>query len=206
MSDSQRKPWSNNPNAPKIPYDLHHREKSNIIENFISSIFMVHARHSCLHVRLSALTLSVWLVLGVAIMLFSKCMAALFNPTHRRSEHIKRGLVSYTPVMFSLVTVHSTVVFEIQSISHSTSPELLFCWMPASITSSITGWHCRNRKRPRQNRTWTDNRNQNLHDETKCEPQAIRSGMGGPTSRGWIRTRTFLPRKRTPEDCECRFP
>ena len=28
--------------------------------------------------------------------------------------------------------------------------------------------------------------------------------MGGPTSRGWIRT--FLPRKGTPEDCEYRFP
>lgn len=28
MSDSQEEPWTNNPNAPKIPHDLYLREKS----------------------------------------------------------------------------------------------------------------------------------------------------------------------------------
>ena len=39
MPDSQQKPWSNDLNAPKIPYDLHLREKNNVIGTFISSIF-----------------------------------------------------------------------------------------------------------------------------------------------------------------------
>ena len=50
-------------------------------------------------------------------MLFFECMAALFNPNHRRGEGIKWGLVSYTVVMFSLVTVLIAMNLDIQSIS-----------------------------------------------------------------------------------------
>ena len=51
-------------------------------------------------------------------MLFFKCMAALFNPVHRRGEYVKWGLISYTVVMFSFVTIHNAVVFKLISISY----------------------------------------------------------------------------------------
>ena len=52
------------------------------------------------------------------IVLFLQCMAALFNPGHRRGERIKWGLVSYTAVMFSLATVFTALVLDIQSVSY----------------------------------------------------------------------------------------
>ena len=52
----------------------------------------------------------------MAIMVFFKCMVALFNPVYRRGEHIKWGLISFTVAMFSSLTVHNAVVFKIQSI------------------------------------------------------------------------------------------
>ena len=39
MSDSQQKPWSNNPNAPKISSGLHFEEKGSIIGNLVAPIF-----------------------------------------------------------------------------------------------------------------------------------------------------------------------
>ena len=50
-------------------------------------------------------------------MLFFKCMIALFNPYHHRGEGIKWGLVTYTTVMFSFVTVCCGMKFEILLIS-----------------------------------------------------------------------------------------
>ena len=38
MSDSQQKPWSNNPNAPKIPHVLYFQEKANLAGILIASI------------------------------------------------------------------------------------------------------------------------------------------------------------------------
>ena len=52
----------------------------------------------------------------MTIVVFSKCMTALFNPVYRRGEHIKWGLISYTVAMFSSLTVHNAVVFKIESI------------------------------------------------------------------------------------------
>ena len=51
-------------------------------------------------------------------MLFFKCMAALFNPDHRGGERVKWGLVSYTVLMFSLVTVETTLLLDVQSLSY----------------------------------------------------------------------------------------
>ena len=45
-------------------------------------------------------------------------MAALFDPVHRRGEHIKWGLISYTVAIFSSLTIHNAVVFNIQSICY----------------------------------------------------------------------------------------
>ena len=51
-------------------------------------------------------------------MLFFKCMAALFDPAHRRGEPIKWGLVTYTVVMFSLATIGTALQLNTQSISY----------------------------------------------------------------------------------------
>ena len=50
--------------------------------------------------------------------MFFKCMAAFFNPIHRRGEPIKWGVVFYTVVMFSLVTVGTVTNLDILSISY----------------------------------------------------------------------------------------
>ena len=44
-------------------------------------------------------------------------MAALFNPGHRRGEPVKRGLVSYTVAIFSVVTIQTAMDLDLQSIS-----------------------------------------------------------------------------------------
>ena len=62
--------------------------------------------------------LFVWFILGVLIVLFFRCVAALFNPIHRRGEGIKWGLVSYTAIMFSLATVCIGMNLHILSISY----------------------------------------------------------------------------------------
>jgi len=61
--------------------------------------------------------LFVRLVLGMLIVLFYKCMTALFNPAYRRDEGIKWGLVSYTTVTFWLATVHMVTSAHVISIS-----------------------------------------------------------------------------------------
>ena len=50
-------------------------------------------------------------------MLVFRCVIALLNPVYRR-EPIKWGLVSYTIVAFSFVTVLNAVALHIQSISY----------------------------------------------------------------------------------------
>ena len=80
---------------------------------------MVCPRHShLLDVRLSVTILSVWFALGIVIVLFFQCMTALFNPVHRRGERIKWRLVCYTATMFSLTTVFTTSILDLQSTSY----------------------------------------------------------------------------------------
>ena len=67
--------------------------------------------------------LFVQLGLGVTIILFFRCIAALFNPVHRRGEPIKWGLVSYTVVMFSLVTIGTAMQLDLESISYINNRE-----------------------------------------------------------------------------------
>ena len=78
--------------------------------------FMVRARH--LPVRLYTLSSFVRFALGVLIVLFFQCMATLLNPVHRRREGVKWGLVSYTMIMSSVVTVFTAMNLNIQSISY----------------------------------------------------------------------------------------
>ena len=52
------------------------------------------------------------------IILTSQCIAALFNPAHRKGEPIKWGLVSYTAVTFTLATVFAAINLDIQVASY----------------------------------------------------------------------------------------
>ena len=113
MYDSQQKPWSDNPNAPKIPYHLYVQEKASFAGNTIGSI-LYGTPH--LHVHLSVLTLSVRLVLGIIIVLSFKCMAALFNPDNRRGMSMKWGLVSYTTITFSVSTAVTAIQLSLLSL------------------------------------------------------------------------------------------
>ena len=63
---------------------------------------------------------------GVLIVVFFQCMATLLNPVHRRGEGIKWGLVAYTMVMFSFVTVYTGVSLHIQSISFIDNREFTY--------------------------------------------------------------------------------
>ena len=45
-------------------------------------------------------------------------MAALFNPAYRRGDRIKWGLVSYTTIIFSVVTVLTAMNLDILSICY----------------------------------------------------------------------------------------
>ena len=58
-----------------------------------------------MHAHLSVLTPFVRFVPGIVVVLFFQCMAALLSPVHRRGERIKWGLVSYTALMFSVLTI-----------------------------------------------------------------------------------------------------
>lgn len=55
---------------------------------------------------------------GVVIVLFFHCVAALFNPAYRKGEPIKWGLVSYTVVIFSFVTIQTTINLYIDSFRY----------------------------------------------------------------------------------------
>jgi uncharacterized membrane protein YgcG len=95
MSNSSEAPWSTNPFAPQIPYSLYFAEKANFAGVLIGAIFY-----------------------GIVIVLFFQCMGALFNPTHRNGEGVRWGLVAYTAVMFSFVTIFTAMNLDIQSISY----------------------------------------------------------------------------------------
>lgn len=73
---------------------------------------------SRLRVHLFVLTSFVRLVLGMLVVLFFKCMAALFNPAYRKGEGIRWGLVSFTVLMFSLETVVTSMSLNNLSISY----------------------------------------------------------------------------------------
>lgn len=117
MSDSQKRPWSSNPNAPKIPYDLYFREKANFAGLFIGPI--LYGAHEApptgmpIHAHPTRSS-----ILGIVIVLFFRCMAALLNPVNRRGEGIKWGLISHTMVTFSVATTLTGMQLGILSICY----------------------------------------------------------------------------------------
>ena len=123
MSDPQGQLFSNNPYAPKIPYNIYIREKANFFGVVVGLILYGTHEDPRLRVRPSVLTLFVRFILGTVIVLFFKCVAALFNPIYRGGERIKWELVSHTIVMFLFVTVGNTMEFNIYFISHINNRE-----------------------------------------------------------------------------------
>ena len=115
MSGIQDPPWSTNPNAPNITHEIYFAEKANFAGILIGAI--LYGTPKTL-ITCTVLTLSVRSILGIVIVLFFHCMAALFNPINRRREGIKWSLVSYTAVMFSFVTIFTAMNLNIQSISY----------------------------------------------------------------------------------------
>jgi len=119
MSDPGFRPWSDNPNAPKLSYTVYIREKSDLAGYLLTLVLYGALRAFRLHVRLlSVLTSFVRFAIGMLIVLFFKCMTALLNPVYRRGESTRWGLVSYTAVMFSLATVLTAMNLDIESIAH----------------------------------------------------------------------------------------
>lgn len=95
MSQPSEQPWSSDPNAPQIPFWLYTAEKENFAGMLLGAIFY-----------------------GVVVVLFFQCMCALFDPINRTREGIRWGLVTYTVLMFSFVTVFVGMNLNIQSFSY----------------------------------------------------------------------------------------
>jgi len=93
------------------------QEKSDFAGTLMGSI-LYGMRKAAQPARSSNRARSVGFILGVLIVLFFQCMAALFDSANRRGEGIKWGLVSYTMVMFSFVTVLTGMQLDIRSISY----------------------------------------------------------------------------------------
>ena len=104
MSGARQNTWSDNPNAPKIPYDLYFSEKATFAGTLIASALYGTSTHTHLRVRSSVFDL---LIPGILVVLFFQCMGALLSPVNRKREGVRWGLVSYTVAMFSCATVVS---------------------------------------------------------------------------------------------------
>ena len=117
MSDPQEQPWSNNPDAPKIPYYLYDTEKATLAGSFLSSILYGMPETHPPTFRLSAFTSFVRVVLGMLVVLCFKCISALLNPIHHKGEGVKRGLVSCTVATFSFATVYTAISLDTQSVA-----------------------------------------------------------------------------------------
>ena len=115
MSNSQEpQSWSSNPNAPEIPSSLYFQEKTNFAGTLIGSIL-----YGTLETRPPTRpSIHPYFGLGIVIVLFLQCMTALIDPLHRRGEGIKWGLVSYTAVTFSVVTILTAMNLNVLSVSY----------------------------------------------------------------------------------------
>ena len=108
------KPWSDNPNAPQIPYVYYFTEKVGLAGTFLGAILYGMP----VHVSLYLFTLFILsTILGVAAILFFQCMSALLNPTNRTGS-IKWGLVVHTAAMFLVLTLDALMSIAIYPISY----------------------------------------------------------------------------------------
>lgn len=117
MSGPSERSWSDDPNAPQLPYLLYTPEKDYFTGATIGAV--VYGAQGYAPAYLSVLTLSArFIILGVVIALFFQCMSALLHPVHRTKKGIKWGLVAHTVAMFSFLTISHTINRNIFSISY----------------------------------------------------------------------------------------
>ena len=99
-----------------IPHDLYFLEKAWLSRDLTSGIlYGTRKKPGLPSVRAHFVCL---VILEIVIILSFKCMTALFNQIYRRGGPINRGLISYTVIMFSLVTVATAMQLNFQSISY----------------------------------------------------------------------------------------
>ena len=115
MSNPPEQPWSNSPNAPKIPYSLYAKEKADFAGTLAASI--LYGGHKTFHYTFNHAHFT-GSIPGALIVLFFQCMVALFNPVNRKWEGIKWGFVSYTVAMFSFVTALNGMALHVKSLSY----------------------------------------------------------------------------------------
>ena len=113
-SDSSEKPWSNNPNAPQIPYSLYLAEKSNFAGNLIGAILYGTPTHIPVYLPSPAQPI----VVGIAVVLFFQCMGALLNSVNYPRRSVKWGLIAHTTTMFLFVTIYTATTLDILSITY----------------------------------------------------------------------------------------
>ena len=114
MPDSSEAPWSDNPNAPKIPRWLHTVEKVHFAGFLIGATLYGTSTRTLTCVS----SLCAPFTLGVVIALFFQCVGALLDPVNRTRGSIKWGLVAHTVAMFVFVTIYTAAALNIQFISY----------------------------------------------------------------------------------------
>jgi hypothetical protein len=117
MSDPDRQPWSDNPNAPQIPRSLYLSEKTKFVgipaSAMLYGMLFLASAYRATHVHfLFGMSYP-----GIVIVLFIRCMRVLLNPVRRAGEGIRWPYVAYTTVMFSFVTIYTAMGLDVQSIS-----------------------------------------------------------------------------------------
>lgn len=116
MSDSGEIPWSDNPNAPRVPYWVYFGEKAIFAGIFVAAILFGTTPHASVF-PCSPLPARL-IIQGITIVLFFQCVSALLNPVNRTKGSIKWGLVAHTVAMFSLFVIPVAAHLSLQSISY----------------------------------------------------------------------------------------
>ena len=116
MSDFRARPWSHDPNAPKIMYLLYFAEKADFAGFLIGAV--LYGTPNYVRVYLAFTPFARFIVPGIVTALFFQCMGALFNPINRARGGTKLGLITYTAVMFSLATINTAINLDTQSASY----------------------------------------------------------------------------------------
>lgn len=115
MSDSREPPWSDNPNVPKIPYNMYFAEKCYFAGILLAAILYGMRCPICTSAHPYLICSG---FPGILIVLFFQCIAALFSPANHRKEGVRWCVVCYTMLMFLFVTVLTGTDLHIQSICY----------------------------------------------------------------------------------------
>ena len=92
--------WSDNPNAPQIPYWQYRSEVAKFNGGVIGVILYGVPIH-----KLTCLYPPCHFSLGIVVALFFKCMATLLNPDNHMKKSVKWGLAAHTVATFLFITI-----------------------------------------------------------------------------------------------------